>query len=484
MATETLRHAVQIPDRLDTQRGLPFAGVAFLVLLWLLVVLASLDLSGLSVRSALLIADACVLFVPLVVKAASNSLDIFEPLVVMNLSLAGMFLGRPLADIVTGKFIEHGYDISSSFDEALFVVLIGNLCCQIGYLSPFSRVVADWLPHPSRHFDVNKGALWAAFIASVGLGLFGVFAISQGGIRFLIVMLAGRSSAVGNAYWESSGYLYGAIGLLVPASIIFFGLWAMTRRPAFLIGAIVTGFPYMLVTASQGARSGMIGLLFSAPMIWYLTKRRRPSPVMIATSLFILMALFGFVRTHRTAGHNRNKPEQSFDAVQSALSLFASDDDEMFDVTALEVEYVPKFMPFHPFGVATDIVYRGVPRVLYPNKPLDIATSFWSAMLPARAKSTHSRGGTASSLAGGLYMDSGIVTVAFWMFAIGVVFGTAWLWYQQNRDSPSALLIYSVAPSVIVNLFRGSIAGAIASGFFTILPLLLLPLILKFKATH
>src|ERR1700722_1803506 len=107
MATETLRHAVQIPDRLDTQRGLPFAGVAFLVLLWLLVVLASLDLSGLSVRSALLIADACVLFVPLVVKAASNSLDIFEPLVVMNLSLAGMFLGRPLADIVTGKFIEH-----------------------------------------------------------------------------------------------------------------------------------------------------------------------------------------------------------------------------------------------------------------------------------------------------------------------------------------------------------------------------------------
>jgi hypothetical protein len=225
----------------------------------------------------------------------------------------------------------------------------------------------------------------------------------------------------------------------------------------------------------------MIGLLFSAPMIWYLTKRGRPSPVMIATSLFIIMALFGFLRTHRTAGQNRNKPEQSFDAVQSALSLFASDDDEMFDVTALEVEYVPKFMPFHPFGVATDIIYRAVPRVLYPNKPLDIATSFWSAMLPARAKSTHSRGGTASSLAGGFYMDWGVVTVGFWMLVVGIMFGAAWSWYQNNSGSPSALLIYSVAPSVIVNLLRGSLAGAIAAGFFTILPLFLLPLILKFK---
>jgi oligosaccharide repeat unit polymerase len=468
---------------LDSESGAganSFAGFISLMCFWLAIVLVTLDVAGLSLRSFLVIADASVLILPLAFRAGLNKLDIFEPLFVTNLSLGGMMLGRPLADMVNGRYLEHSYDISTGFDGALIVVLIGNLCCQLGYFSPFTRWLAGWLPKTRTAFNVGRAALWATFLAGFGILLFAVFAVSQGGARFVLLLFAGRSNDAGAAYWESSGYIYGAIGLLVPAAIIFFGTWVLTRRLRYLFGAIVSGLPYLAVTAAQGARSGMIGLLFSVPMIWYLAKRRRPSAIRILVGVLILMSLFGFVRTHRSAKAHR-APGEEFDPVKSALSLFQSDDDEMFDVTALEVQYVPQFVSYKPLGTITDIITRAIPRQLYPDKPVDSTTVFFSAMWPSRAHATHARGGTASSLIGAFYMDSGIITVAFWMFFVGVVLGGVWRWYQNNSFSPTALLIYCVAPSVIVFMLRGTFAATIASGLFTVLPLLLLPWIERVK---
>lgn len=455
------------------------AAIVALALLWLLVVMVSLDLAAVSVRSLLIIADATVLILPLIAKAASGSLDIFEPLFVTNFALAGMMVGRPISDLVNAHIIEHGYDIAPAFDQALIAVLLGNLSFQLGYFSPLRRVLARRLPRMGSRYDVRRAAAWAIILAGCGILFYSVFIMSQGGARYLLVLLAGRSKAAAAGHWKASGYLYGTIGLLVPAAIIFFGNWVMVRRPLYLAGAILAGVPQLLLATAQGARSSMIGLLFSAPMIWYLAKGRRPSAMRISISVLFLMAVFGFMRTHRGAGDQIIGPGETVDPVKSAVSIFQSDDDEMFDVTALEVMNVPRFVPFHPFGVITDILIRAVPRQINPNKRVDISTEFFQKMWPARARATHSRGGSATSLLGDFYLDSGLVTVCFWMFVLGTILSGVWEWYRDNRTSPSALLIYCIAPSVIVGLLRGTFANAIADGLFTVAPLLLLPVIQK-----
>jgi len=458
-------------------------GVAVIALafIWLLIALAVLDLAGISFMGLLIVSNATFLIFPLIWRAAAGSLDMFEPLLITNASLGGMMIGRPLADLVSGRFVEHGYSVFPAFSQALVVVALASLALQIGYFSPFPSIFALVLPRLSGSFHARSAALYALCLAIVGLTAYSVFLLGQGGIHFLILMLAGRSKSVTEGMFASSGYLYGALGFLTPAAIIFLGCWVRTRRPIYLVATLISGAPQLVIMGAQGSRSGMIGLLFAFPMVWFLSKNQRPSLIQIGIGAFILMAAFGFIRTHRDADTHGKSTQTSSDLVDSALSIFQSDDDEMFDVTALEVLNVPRFIPYHHFGVITDIIVRAVPRQLYPNKRVDISTEFFQAMWPGRAHATHSRGGAAPSLIGDFYMDSGIITVVFWMVVLGGILRTSWNWFLSNQSSMNALLIYAVVPATTIGLLRATFAGSIAAGLFSALPLLILPAVMKIR---
>lgn len=454
----------------------------FVCLLWLLVALATLYLADLSLRSFLIIADASVLVIPLLVKISSGALDLFEPLIVLDVALAAMMILRPLADIANRRYIEHGFDFSSSFDRTLALVLLANVCCQIGYFSGLPYMFAKVLPYLRADFDVKRTSIWASVLAVSGVVFYSIFLATQGGVKLLLVLLAGRSPASNAAHENSSGYLYGTIALLIPAALSFFSLWIMRRRLIYLICSIASAAPYMILVGAQGNRSGMIALIFGFPLLWYLFKGKRPSAATLLISAFLLIAVFGIIRTHRNAKSRANSPSSGqLDPIQAAVSVFDSDDDEMFDVTALEVETVPRIIPMRPFGVVTDIFFRALPRPLFPDKPVDMDTRFFSAMWPRRAKATGGRGGTASSIVGDFYLDSGSISVVIWMFILGAMLKTGWVWYQANGRSPNALLIYSIAPTLIVQALRGTLQDTMAWSCFTLFPLILLPYVQRIR---
>lgn len=456
----------------------PVLGLSAICIVWLLLTVATISLAGLTIRSFLIVADVCVLLFPLIAKVARGTFDFFEPILVSNTTLLAMMVGRPIADIANQRFIEHGYDFSSSFTYALLVVLVGNLCFQLGYFSPWRITLANSMPRPSYRFDVNKVAAWGTTIALIGVSLYSIFLATQGGVALLLTILKGRSATDGAAHVASSGYIYGGSGLLVPAAIIFFGIWVVYRRKRYLVGAMLTGLPYMVLVSAHGDRSMMIALIFGVPMLWFLGRGTRPSPQFVFASIFILASIFGFMRTHRnakTSAIDNNK----FDIVQSGVSIFQSDDDEMFDVTALEIEVVPSLVEWKPFGVVTDVIARGLPRQFFPDKGVEMDQNFFATMWPARAKA--SKGGTATSIIGDFYLDSGLWTVAFWMYVLGLIFGASWSWYLANEGSVTTLLIFAIVPSVIVNVMRGSFATLLGWGFFSFFPLLLLPFIQRIQ---
>ena len=106
------------------------------VLIGVLVCLAVLA-GGLSFRALLLVGIILTLTVPIMLRAMQGNLDFFEPLVLANLALGFMFVGRPLADLFSGQFDHLGYDVRPTFDEALVVALIGSMFMQFGYFSHF-----------------------------------------------------------------------------------------------------------------------------------------------------------------------------------------------------------------------------------------------------------------------------------------------------------------------------------------------------------
>jgi hypothetical protein len=221
-------------------------GISFIVFFWILVAITVLFLSGFSLRTGLILADTTVLLAPLVIKMASGTLDIFEPLIFSNIALGAMMVARPIADISAERYIEHGFSFAASFDQALLVVLIGNLAFQCGYFSKFGDYLARLLIQQPAPFDFKTTSLWASFLTALGVALYSVFLASAGGLGLLLSMLSGRSSVSNSAHHDSSAYLYGAASLLIPACLMFFGMWVMRRKMLYLLGAIVSGGPYLI----------------------------------------------------------------------------------------------------------------------------------------------------------------------------------------------------------------------------------------------
>ena len=388
-STSSLWRRIHVSSENPSRAASFVVSASFICLVWLLVALATLYLADLSLRSFLIVADATILVIPLLIKMSLGALDLFEPLIVLDVALAAMMIIRPLADIASRRYLEHGLDFSLSFDHTLAVVLLANVCCQIGYFSGLPHIFARVLPNLGANFDFKSTSIWASILVVSGVVFYSIFLSAQGGAKLLLLMLAGRSAASNTAHENSSGYLYGTIALLIPAALIFFGLWIMRRKLIYLLSSIASAAPYLILVSAQGNRSGMIALIFGFPLLWYLSKGKRPSAATLFISAFLLIAVFGIIRTHRNAKSKINSGTAGqLDPVQAAVSVFDSDDDEMFDVTALEVQYVPGVIPMRPLGIITDILIRALPRPLFPDKPVDMDTRFFSAMWPRRAKAT------------------------------------------------------------------------------------------------
>lgn len=84
-----------------------------------------LYVAGLSMRGLLLVAIASSLLLPLTLRAIRGRLDLFEPIVLANIALGIMFVGRPLNQLITGETVHLGYDILPTFNETLLVALRG-----------------------------------------------------------------------------------------------------------------------------------------------------------------------------------------------------------------------------------------------------------------------------------------------------------------------------------------------------------------------
>ena len=476
-----------LPKKTRVPSGDPVGQVitlAAVFLAWIAITGMAVYLRAPAVRVLLISADGAVLLAPIAFRLFRGSFDIFEPLLMAIFALMGMMIFRPLADIMTGHYVEHAYDISSTYTAALLLVLAANAAFIVGYELPLGQLLVARTPRASRQFNMRVGVIWATILSTLGIGIFSIALSGRGGLAFFLALSNGRTGTgvQGNPLAGTSGYIINAIGLLVPGASIFFAVFLRTHKRVYLLCAAAVLFPYLFLFIGSGSRSGTIGVLIGIPFMWYAYQHKRPGFTTLAICMIALAFFFSVQRDARAeAGASKGNAfyQALSDPITTILNLFRSDDDEMFDVIAQEIAVIPDWVPYHHFAVIEDVITRAMPRNLFPDKPVEAGEDFFATMEPARAK--HSGAGTAPSIIGNFYLDSGAITAVFWMFVMGVCLSAIWEYYKINQASPILMIAFSVVPADVLAGARGDLPGLLASTPYGLLPILLLFLLQRVR---
>jgi len=437
--------------------------------------LCILYVAGITIRSVLLIIIALSLVGPIAIGILKNRVDLLEPIILSNISLGVMFIGRPLNRLATGEKWHLGYEMSGTFDEALLIALIGIIFLQLGYYSYFGRTLARKVSVPL-NFPPQKIAAAAWFYLILGTSLFGIFLSQQGGIGILFLLLEGRQQSNSTLVLNSTGYLYNGILMFGASSLMFFALAIVTGRRFYWVWFLISATVLLVFYGARGARSQILPLLLAIPIFWYLIKQYRPKASTVILVTVVSVALMGWLRDTRLADENRDFINTAVTAISSPIEqakrILGGSDAEMFDSLANELLVVPEQLHFQHGATITDVMIRAVPRPWWPDKPLESNDALVNTLWPEHY--AMSRASPAFSIIGVAYADSGYFSVVLIMFLIGVMMSALWRWRQLHYQHPLVQMIYAMGVPFIVILMRGTIPDTLTRMLFLFMPLLLL----------
>ena len=253
-------------------------------------------------------------------RAIRGRLDLFEPVVLANIALGIMFVGRPLHQLITGETTYRGYDILPTFDEALLIALIGISFFQLGYFyRPGATAWARRLPKPPP-LRPQRVAMAGWLYLLIGGLLFGTFLARQGGLGLLLILLEGRQQSNNDLFLGSTGYFYNGLLLWGASALIFFAIAVVTRRRRYWLLFLAPTLCLIVFYGVRGSRSQLLPLVLAVPVFWYLWKGRRPSARTLLLAALLGVAMMGALRELRTAGENRDFAATLLGALISPVS--------------------------------------------------------------------------------------------------------------------------------------------------------------------
>lgn len=350
----------------------------------------------------------------------------FSMTLLMLLAIYGI---RPLLMETREHFLFYGVDISSGTEAASVIGLFSVLGVTFGYLiAPRRNKVQKAQVQRSVH-AYNGWNLSVVVSVLVLLLWLGVTVSYGGGLSYLAQMFNGRSSELSQTYSNLPAVVF---ALPVVACIIV----AISRIRYEKIRRFSAGknFLYWLVVimclippSALGNRRFMIPSLVAALVGAFATKwhkRIRPRTIVISISIFLIFAIFPFVRSEGSRTGSKDLLGAMFDYFWSEgfrgtlEGFFLSYDTEMYNY----VSYLsPRLGETIPYGLG-----RGTfgEALLAPFPTALLEVDKWSDVLLTKifGGSCAERFCPVPSLPGTLLYDFGVVGVLVGMVLVGVLF--------------------------------------------------------------
>jgi hypothetical protein len=428
-----------------------------------------------SVELGLVCATALTCAVPIVARLCRRRLDLFEPLVIANLALVVMYVGRPGAIIASGADdVFKGYDISAHVRQALIITLIGSAFLQVGYALPWARRTAARLSPPRGRWNVEITVAFSIALVVLAFALFGAFLLQSGGLAVLSGMLKGRSLQQDAYFRDSSAYLYSAPALLWPASLLLFALGLAERRKGFVVAGLLLMIPLGLLAGSQGSRITLIPLLLSPAIYYYLARQRRPRLLALLVVGYLVFTVgIAYFRETRTATERVDRVHELKRSIAdpgfeySQLFLHGTDND-MFESLAVETTVVPSKLSASPFDFLYRTAAKPIPSRIWKGKPLAPEERLTRTLFPQE----QSRASSSPGVVGSFYLMGLLPGVIVGMVLVGYVFRVPWEYWRLYPSESVSQLFLTASLMFIPILLRGSVGDTFARALFGLGPLL------------
>lgn len=430
-----------------------------------------------SPRISLLLALTLVVPLPVVVRGLQKRFDPFEPIFVIALSAFVLFVLHPGARLVYDDMLFRGYGLESGFDSALVLALFGVVALYAGYAASTGRKAALRLPAPPDRWDSHTMTAVSVGLIVLGSLLYVGFLVQAGGLSVVGALLAGRSSTQGLIFANGSAYLYFGPFLIVPATLLLLENAAYTRRIVLLLLAGLTSLTLAVITVPRGDRMLLLTLFGGILVLPYLRRQRRPRltlVLLVGLAIWVFgVSLLAETRTTETRQARfteavADKAAHPFSGVRQFLT---GPQTEMFPVLALMTDAIPTRLDHHPLVTVESLVANPVPDFLFPNKPQTGDIEVYTALFPEQAAVT--RAGTASSVFGGFYYDSGLPGVVVGALLVGFALRLMYEYLLANPTNAAVRLGYAASLPLTIILFRGNPTDTLARASYLVLPLIL-----------
>ena len=141
----------------------------------------------------------------------------------------------------------------------------------------------------------------------------------------------------------------------------------------------------------------------------------------------------------------------------------------MLPVLSLIVDSVPREIPYKHGITLETLATNWVPRGLMPAKPETADIQVYRVLFPAQGQITNA--GTAPSMFGGFFVDSGLVGVVLGSFVVGFLLRFAYESFAKAAHRRSAQLLFAAFLPLVAVLLRGNPTDTLARAEFVLVPL-------------
>lgn len=420
---------------------------------------------------------AIVIPLPLVIRALQRKFDPFEPIVILSLSFFVLFFLRPVAHLAYGEMTYGGMSIEGGFDRALLVAVTGVIAVYIGYAIGAGRGIARRLgPLPST-LKPEATIMVASGLLLVGIVLYALYAEQIGGLAVATEFLRGRAFQQEPVIGQSTAYYRFGLYLAIPATLLLLEAAAAKRRALFvLLSALSTALFVVLITGPRGDRLWLLLLVMAIFVLRYLRAERRPKARTLAVVGVLWFALgITFLSDVRVPAARDAPPiellkKTAANPFRGWHDFILGGDTEMFAILALETERVPSLKPHQPGLTLVSLATTWIPRRMYPDKVEPTDYEVYAMLFPDYAKI--SRGGTAPSVFGGFYYDSGFLGVAIGAVLLGILARALYEYLLAHPGSAGARLVFAAMLPFIVVMVRGNPTDTVGRMAFIVFPII------------
>lgn len=393
-------------------------------------------------------------------------IDIFDPFIFVSILYIGIFILKPIIDLLSLSIYSHGKDISGGCIKATIIFIISYLCFCLGYVYQKNLKKEDENINLYLKKEDEKKLNLAMFIWIISIILC-LIHLKSVGFSIEYIFSFGSKGNLDKEPTNSVLLFLSNFAVTLITSWMYILVYSRNKVLKIVITLIMAIYLIM-----RGGR-WLLLIFFGAPIIYYYTKRKkRPSMVLLLIILTIVLCIFAFVQVTRSGIKHGNGIIFEKFTPEILLAPFESDLGTYKIFYGL-VESIPRRMSFQ-FGKSI-IVYTlimFIPRAIWPSKPISPVHEVVEVAINYSARIS----GSAFPNIGEYYYEFGVLGCIIFMVIFGIVVGK--ISKLGMSDDKEKIILYSVlVPFLFQWTARGSFPHNFYSTIFLILPYFLIKLI-------